>query len=217
MRAADGAIDAVVLDDDVHVRCIGRCGARGICGSGLVDAIAEMLRVGVLDPSGRMRAPEEVNASASPRVIERIRETDRGRAFVLVRPEESATGRPIVITQHDVREVQLAKGAIRAGIEILMKELGVKLEDVAEVYLAGAFGNYIRPESALAIGLMPSFPKAELRPVGNAAGSGARFALLSEEMHAYAEKIRKRTEYIELFVRADFQEEFVAAMQFPQQ
>jgi len=113
-----------------------------------------------------------------------------------------------------VRELQLAKGAIRAGIEILLKELGLRAEDVRRVYLAGAFGNYIRPESALAIGLIPPFPNAEIVPVGNAAGSGARMALLSRGALREASAILQHTEYLELSGRPDFQEEFAEAMTF---
>ena len=215
MRAAEGAIDAVVLDDDVHAHTIGVSGARGLCGSGLVDAISELVRVGILDPSGRMQSSDAARAFAGPSLAGRIRDTELGREFVLVRQAESATGRPVLITQRDVREVQLGKAAIRTGIQILMKELGVDPEDVKEVFLAGAFGNYIRLESALAIGLIPRFPNAALTPVGNAAGSGARFALLSEQMRADAVEIQRRVEYVELFVRADFQEELVNAMVFP--
>lgn len=118
------------------------------------------------------------------------------------------------MTQRDVRELQLAKGAIRAGIEILMRELGIEPEAVTRVYLAGAFGNYIRPESALAIGLIPRFPKAEIVQVGNAAGSGAKMALLSIQARREASEIASWVEYLELSGRPDFQDQFAEAMVF---
>jgi uncharacterized 2Fe-2S/4Fe-4S cluster protein (DUF4445 family) len=127
---------------------------------------------------------------------------------------EGAGGRAIYITQRDIRELQLAKGAIRAGIEILMTELGVTASDIQRVYLAGAFGNYIKPASALTIGLIPNFPNAEIVPVGNAAGSGAKMALLSTSARQEAAKLVTQVEYLELSGRADFQEQFSEAMIF---
>jgi len=113
-----------------------------------------------------------------------------------------------------VRELQLAKGAIRAGIEILLQELGVTADDVRVVYLAGAFGNYISPQSALTIGLMPAFPNARIAPIGNAAGTGARMALLSRAERDQASALLAHVEYLELSGRPDFQEHFVDAMLF---
>jgi uncharacterized 2Fe-2S/4Fe-4S cluster protein (DUF4445 family) len=206
MRAADGAIDAVQIDHAVRWSAIGGSAPRGICGSGLVDAIAELLRVGVIDPRGKLLEPAAVSAAGYSALAEQIRGEGRHRAFVI------APG--VQLGQRDIRELQLAKGAIRSGIEILMKELGVGAADVRKVYLAGAFGNYIRPESAVAIGLMPRFRNAELTPVGNAAGSGAKMALLSRAARARAAALPAQVEYLELSGRPDFQEQFAEAMLF---
>jgi uncharacterized 2Fe-2S/4Fe-4S cluster protein (DUF4445 family) len=214
MRAADGAIEKVSIDHEVHYSAIGNSAPRGICGSGLVDAIAEMLKVGIIAPTGKMQTNGYLRENGYQALAERIEVTGRLGAFRLVDADQGAGGRPVLITQRDVRELQLAKGAIRAGIEILMKELGAGPEAVTTVYLAGAFGNYIQPQSALAIGLMPTFPNAKLVPVGNAAGSGARMALLSRSAREETRRILAHTEYIELSGRPDFQAEFSEAMLF---
>ncbi len=214
MRAAEGAIDTVHLDGDVWWHSIGDAPPRGVCGSGLVDLVAEMLRTGIISTTGMMEDGETLRHNGRARLAERISQEGRMRVFELVEAAEGAGGRPVRVTQRDVRELQLAKGAIRAGIEILMKELGVTPADVQRVYLAGAFGNYVRPESALAIGLIPHFPHAEIIPVGNAAGSGAKMALLSRSTRELASTLVRRVEYLELSGRADFQEEFSEAMLF---
>lgn len=214
MRAADGAIDVVRIDGDVYWHTIGNSAPRGLCGSGLVDLVAAMLDQGIIDNTGMMQNGETLHANGRPKLSERIRQNGRQRDFLLVESEEGAGGRPVIVTQRDVRELQLAKGAIRAGIEILMKELGVGPKDVRRVYLAGAFGNYIKPESALRIGLIPHFPNAEIVPVGNAAGSGAKMALISRSMRRQAERVLEHVEYLELSGRPDFQDEFAQAMVF---
>jgi len=214
MRAADGAIDSVRIDRDVHWDVIGERAPVGICGSGLVDVVAEMLRAGIIDSTGMMQDGQALRSDGRQGLAERIVRNGSQREFQLVRAGDGPGTRTIGVSQRDVRELQLAKGAIRAGIEILMKELGVGPEEVRRVYLAGAFGNYIRPESALAIGLIPRFPNAQVVQVGNAAGSGAKMALLSASARAEAIELAARSEYLELSGRPDFQEEFVEAMLF---
>ena len=120
-----------------------------------------------------------------------------------------------MVTQKDIREVQLAKGAMLAGVRILLDLLGLRTEDVREVYLAGAFGNYVRAQGALRIGLLPAFPLASIRQVGNAAGSGAKMALLSQRAFQEAKRIAERIEYIDLARAPDFQQQFVKGMAFP--
>jgi len=213
MRAADGAIDSVRIDGSVEWHTIGDRAPRGVCGSGVVDLVAEMLRSGLIDATGMMQSAETLTAMGQPTLAERIGQNGRQRAFTLATPEEGG-GRPVVMTQRDVRELQLAKGAIRAGVEILMRELGIDAGDVQVVYLAGAFGNYINPESALTIGLIPRFPNARIVRVGNAAGSGARMALLSREALAEASRLVEQVEYLELSARHDFQDQFAEAMIF---
>ncbi len=216
MRAADGAIDRVDVGDDgdLQVHTIGRGKARGVCGSGAVDAIAALRKLGVMDATGRLLSADEVRSQGLERMAERLVAHPQGSAVVLVPKGQTAIGGPIVLTQRDIRQIQLAKGAIRAGVEIMMKELAAKPEDVVEVCLAGAFGNYIRPESALTIGLFPRFPRAPITPVGNAAGAGAQMVLLNRRAWEEAAEIRAQVDYIELSLRQDFQHVFMEAMLF---
>ena len=214
MRAASGAIDQVSIDGDVHWRTIQNTPPRGICGSGLVDLVAQMLDAEILRESGMMHDAQHLTDLGQSALAARIRSEGRHRAFDLVLPQEGADGRPVRVSQRDIRELQLAKGAIRAGIEILLDELGIGHADVARVYLAGAFGNYIRPESALRIGLMPAFPNAEIVPVGNAAGSGAKLALLSQSARDETRDIVRLVEYLELSILPEFQDQFAASMVF---
>ncbi|MGI6368076.1 MAG: ASKHA domain-containing protein [Anaerolineae bacterium] len=214
MRAADGALDQLVFDQDVHWHALGNGAPRGICGSGLVDAVSEMVRTGVIDGQGRLQSPEVLAANGHPALARRVSGEGRQRSFELVTAEEGANGHAVRLTQRDIRELQLAKGAVRAGIEILLQELGIQKEAIRKVFLAGAFGNYISPTSALGIGLLPEFPHAALIPVGNAAGSGARMALLSRSLRDKGSQILQHVEYLELSARQDFQDRFVEAMLF---
>jgi uncharacterized 2Fe-2S/4Fe-4S cluster protein (DUF4445 family) len=211
MRATDGAIERVWIDDDVRVRTIAGARPRGLCGSGLIDAVAEMRRVGVLDETGRMLSPEQARAILPAALTERLIQTERGYAFVLA----GSGPRAVYMTQQDVRKLQLAKGAISAGISILLKELGIGYAGVARVLLAGAFGSYISPASARTIGLVPLFSLSRLASIGNAASVGAKAALLSVDARREAEEIAVQVEHVELSSRPDFQEEFMAAMYFP--
>jgi uncharacterized 2Fe-2S/4Fe-4S cluster protein (DUF4445 family) len=176
--------------------------------------VAEMLRTGVIASTGMMQDAEALRGNGHGELARRVKKEGRQRSFALVDASEGAGGQPIHVTQRDVRELQLAKGAIRAGIEILLKELDCDPGDVKRVYLAGAFGNYIKPESALGIGLIPDFPNAEIIPVGNAAGSGAKEALLSQASREEVVELLANVEYLELSGRADFQQEFTEAMIF---
>jgi len=139
-------------------------------------------------------------------------EHPQGGAFVMAPGEQTVTGNPVVLTQRDIRQIQLAKGAVRAGIEILISELGVQPEQISEICLAGAFGNYIRPESALTIGLVPRLPRAVITPVGNAAGAGAQMSLLSQAAWREATDLWAHVEYLELSLRQDFQQVFMEAI-----
>ncbi|MGQ9681551.1 MAG: ASKHA domain-containing protein [Anaerolineae bacterium] len=213
MRAADGAIDHVAFaGDDISIQALGYGKLRGICGSGAVDVVATLRQLGIIDPSGRFVSREEVAARHGERLAARIVNHGTGAAFLLAPGELTANGQPIVFTQRDIRQLQLGKGAIRAGVEMLMQGLGVAPEQVTEVCLAGAFGNYIAPESALEIGLLPRFPNAPITPVGNAAGTGAQMALLSRAAWREAAEIRTRVEYIELSLHPDFQQIFMDSM-----
>jgi uncharacterized 2Fe-2S/4Fe-4S cluster protein (DUF4445 family) len=214
MRAADGAVEGIRIAIDVELTIIGGGKPRGICGSGLIDGIAEMLRAGVMDASGRLASTDAQLAKLQPELRDRLRESTGGREFVLVWGKDSATGEDIVIHQKDVREVQLAKGAIMAGTRILMAKMGVEPEDIDQVFLAGAFGNYIKKEAALAIGLIPPIPLGRIKSIGNAAGDGAKMALLSAAERERAVTLAKRAEHIELSIVKEFQSQFVKSLAF---
>lgn len=210
MRGAPGAIERVQITDRPIYQVIGGGKPNGICGSGLIDVVAEMLRLGIVDETGRMTDPDELDISSELKTY--IRRSDEyGPHFVLYESD----GQKVVITQKDIRQVQLAKGAIKAGIEILMRKLGIKLEDISEVLLAGAFGNYIKKESAIRLGLIPNFPLDKVHFIGNAAAAGSKMALMSKEAREEAILISKSTEYVELATDPNFQNEFMEAMMFP--
>jgi len=216
MRAADGAISKVVFNDEVSVEVIGGGRARGICGSGLLDAVAEMLRAGIVDSTGRFVDPSSMPPSVSDGLRKAVVSVDGQPAFVLVDAEESRTGEAIVITQRDVRELQLAKGAIWAGIHVLGLEFGIAPTKVAQVLLAGGFGNFIRRSNAKRIGLLPDVPTSRIEFIGNAAAVGARMALMSEAAREEAKRISEKVEYVELANSPDFQTLFMEAMMFPE-
>ena len=213
--AAPGAIERVTLDDEVSVTTIDGATPRGICGSGLIDALAEMLRYDVVDSRGRMVSPEAAQTLLPQGLARRVIRDEEGLHFVLVEGSEAFNGQPIAIYQKDVRQLQLAKAAVRAGVEILKKELGISDSAISEVLLAGAFGSYVNKENAAAIGLLPVVPLGRVRGVGNAAGMGAKWALLSTGARREAQLIARHAQYIELSARPDFQEHFMAAMDFP--
>lgn len=210
MRAVDGAIDHVLWQNNMlsyHV--IGGMVPRGLCGSALVDLVAILLQLGILDASGTFVAPA-VLPSAIPALI-RARVTDRG--FVVA---VDASGLPLVtLTQHDVRELQLAAGAIRAGVETLLVKAGITVADLDAVLLAGGFGNYIRREHAMRIGLLPKLSLARVKFIGNAALTGAKRALLSQSEEAVAMDIQRRVQHVELAAEACFADLYMDAMVFP--
>ncbi len=221
MRAGAGAIDYVAIHEDGSVvfHVIGNASAqepaRGICGSGLIDAVAELLRVGLIDERGWLRPPSAGQGPLPEPIARRIIRTDNGmNAFILAPAEKSAAGSPVCITAGDVRQLQLVKGSIAAGIEILCREMGVEPAAIEEVLIAGAFGNYIRKTSAMAIGLVPAMDPERVRFVGNAAGVGARMILVDRNARRRAVALAETTEYVELAGRADYQSAFAAAMMF---
>jgi len=212
MRGSSGAIDRVdFIEDKIRYHVIGEVPPKGICGSGLVDAVAGMLKAGLIASDGRLLDSEEIPNAAYARLITR----GKYRQFLLNGQDSSAREREVVITQKDIRELQLAKGAMMAGIRILIENLGLKGEDIREIFLAGAFGNYVRAKSAMTIGLIPIFKKTRITQVGNAAGSGAKIALLSIKALKETVKIAEQIQYIELAKAPNFQEEFIKGMGFP--
>jgi uncharacterized 2Fe-2S/4Fe-4S cluster protein (DUF4445 family) len=213
MRAAQGAIERILIDPetlDVSYITTGNeqggsaIAARGICGSGIIDGVAELYRAGVIDRSGRFRSDLDTP---------RIRQTDGKREFVIAWPEETSLGEAITISQQDVRSVQLAKGALYAGAKLMMKKMGI--EKLDRVKLAGAFGSYIDKQKAMILGMFPDCAPECVFAVGNAAGDGARIALLNRNKRQEAEEMARRVEYIELTLEQEFQKEFMAAMYIP--
>jgi len=215
MRAAEGAIDKVEMDNkSITYRVIKDGKVRGICGSGLIDLIAELIKLGLIDKSGKLIDREECDPELNEEIRRRIIKGQKGNKFLLVKAKETENGKSIYLTQGDIREVQLAKAAIFAGIKILLKEVNILPENIQKILLAGAFGNFIDKKSAIKIGLIPYLPLEKIESVGNTAGRGAEITLLSEKTREICEKISKDIKYIELSSRADFQEEFVEAMFF---
>ncbi len=211
--ARAGAIEKVLINEDVHVNVIGNIPPSGICGSGLIDAAAQMLNAGIIDASGRMLSKKELAGSVPGKLLERIISRAGRPAFVLS-PKDS--GNMVYITQGDIRELQLAKSAIYSAVKILKRALGVKLEDVEEVLIAGAFGNFIRRKNARRIGLIPNLPSGRIKFIGNASSSGAKLLLLSREIEKEAEKISNSTEHLELASSGLFHREFAENMLFPE-
>lgn len=216
MRAAQGAIERIRIDPEtleVNFKVIGQeywhsdlkiVRAKGICGSGIIDVMAELYRNGIIDKSGRFR-----KSIQSPR----LRIFDGRPEFVIAWKHETSVGKDITITQQDVRNVQLAKGALYTGAKLMMKRLGI--EKLNKVILAGAFGSYIDTEEAMVLGMFPDCDLKHVYTVGNAAGDGARIALLNRAKRTEAEEIAKRVEYIELTIEEDFKNEFMESMQIP--
>lgn len=215
MRGTTGAIDHIQFEENIRHSTIGDAKPQGICGSGLLDAVAGMLKYGIVDYRGKILSPGELTNPDASRFKHHIIEEENTNAFVLAAETETAHGRSILITQRDIRELQLAKGAIATGIQVLLEELGIGLKDVDEVLLAGAFGNYIDPHSASTIGLIPSVLEARVRLVGNAAGAGAQAALLSRREYRRAAQIAGFVEYIELGACKNFTSLFTHCLYFP--
>ncbi len=215
MRASPGAISSVRVGQDLEWTTVDGEKPLGICGSGLIDAVAEFLRAGIIDPSGRLRNQHELAGQTPKLLARRVRVGKSGNHVLLAGAKESATGRSIVLTQRDIRETQLAKAAVASGIEILLKEAGISATDVSQVLLAGAFGNFIRPDQAVRLGLLPSVSLERVRFIGNAACEGAKHALLSKRLRREAARIAGRISYIELAARPDFQDTFAANIPFP--
>jgi uncharacterized 2Fe-2S/4Fe-4S cluster protein (DUF4445 family) len=218
MRAAEGAIEVVRLRDGaVELDVIGDAEPAGICGSGLVDAAAELIRVGLLDKSGRF-VPQEEAERIEPQLASRLTaRADGTRIFVLSwAAGEGDVDGAVYLSQRDVRELQFAKAAIATGWRLLVEDLGIAETDIQQVLLAGSFGSYLSPSSAIRIGLVPKLALPRIIAAGNVAGEGAKMALLSlQERHA-AEAILDEVRYIELSDRPDFNDLFVEQLAFPE-
>jgi uncharacterized 2Fe-2S/4Fe-4S cluster protein (DUF4445 family) len=214
MRAADGAIEVVKLGDTVELSVIGDVEPKGLCGSGLVDAVAELVKVGLLDGSGRF-IPDEEAPTVAPALADRLTKIGDERVFVLHRPQPDAEPADcVVLSQRDVRELQFAKAAISTGWSLLLDELGLEPRDVQQVLMAGSFGTYLSPASAIRIGLVPKLPVLRIVSAGNVAGEGAKMALLSLRERAGATALTKEVAYVELSDRTDFNDRFVDQLAF---
>jgi uncharacterized 2Fe-2S/4Fe-4S cluster protein (DUF4445 family) len=214
MRAAEGAIEGLKIDGEaLSLDVIGDVEAVGMCGSGLVDAVSELVQAGLLDRSGRF-IPDEDAATLHPALASRLTMIGKERVFVLhwrgAEPENS-----VYLSQRDVRELQFAKASIATGWQILLRELGVEPEEITQVLLAGSFGAYLTPLSAVRIGLVPKLALPRIVSAGNVAGEGAKIAALSLRERAEAHSILREVEYIELSGRADFNDLFIDQLGFP--
>jgi uncharacterized 2Fe-2S/4Fe-4S cluster protein (DUF4445 family) len=211
MRADDGAIEVVKLGEDgVELGVIGDVEPRGLCGSGLVDAVAELVKVGLLDDSGRF-VTDEVAREVAPALAGRLTMIGQERVFLLdgTDPEDG-----VVLSQRDVRELQFAKAAISTGWTLLLEELGLETRDVQQVLLAGSFGSYLSAASAVRIGLVPKLPVLRIVAAGNVAGEGAKMALLSMRERAGARALLEEVTYVELSDRPEFNDKFVDQLAF---
>ena len=217
MRAADGAIEVVKIDGGaLNLGVIGDVEPVGMCGSGLVDAVAELAKCGLLDHSGRL-ADAEKAAELAPGLASRLMALENGeRVFVLHwAGEEGDLEGAVYLSQRDVRELQFAKASIATGWTLLVEELGIETRDIQQVLLAGSFGSYLSPASAIRIGLVPKLPVLRIVSAGNVAGEGAKMALLSlQERHA-ADALLEEVEYVELSDRPDFNDRFVEQLALP--
>ena len=207
MRAADGAIEAVTLTDggDLKITVIGDAEPAGLCGSGLVDAVTALVEAGLLDGSGRF-VPDDEARRIAPLLAGRLTTIGQERAFVL--------HGDIYLSQRDVRELQFAKAAIATGWRILLEEAGLAADDVKQVLLAGSFGSYLSPKSAIRIGLVPDVPVPRVVAAGNVAGEGAKMALLSVRERAAGLALLEEVKYVELSDRPDFNDRFIGQLSF---
>jgi uncharacterized 2Fe-2S/4Fe-4S cluster protein (DUF4445 family) len=215
MRAADGAIEGVKIDGDgLRLQVIGDLEPVGLCGSGVVDVVAELVHNGLLDHSGRFAEVEVVEASGRPQLASRFAMIGKERVFVLHERGSSAE-ESVFISQRDVRELQFAKASIATGWQILLRDLGVEPGDIQQVLLAGSFGAYLTPLSAVRIGLVPNLALPRIVSAGNVAGEGAKIAALSARERAEADAILREVQYVELSGRADFNDLFIDQLSFP--
>lgn len=202
MRAAEGAVERVsVHPDRIEYQTIGGLPPVGLCGSGILETVAGLKRIGLLNRTGRLD-------SGAPMV----RQGEKAMEVVVAPREETGIGRDVVLTRADIAEIQLAKGAMRAGMEILLKHFDLTHGDLDRFVIAGAFGSYIDVQSAVDIGMFPPLDRDRFEQIGNAAGLGARLALLSRRERDQAARLARRLDYLELTGYADFQNEFAAAM-----
>lgn len=209
MRAVNGAISEVKLlqqGKEVFWRTIGGQKPIGLCGSGIIDIVAELSKAGIIAANGKLN-PDNPRVRSGPGKVSE---------FVVVMQADSGCGSDIVITQKDIGEIQLAKAAIASGISILASALGVRVENVDQIVIAGAFGSFLRLESAIAIGMLPALPQERFQQVGNAAGAGACMSLISSKERRRAEAMARTIDHLDLVLQPNFKREFAKSLKFPQ-
>ena len=208
MRGVEGAIESVTIAEDgetVYYRTIGDAPPRGICGSGIIDALAWMRLRGIIDESGRMKEG----------ISSRLTRENGQLMFIIAEEEETSTGRKIAISQKDVRKIQLAKAAVLAAFLTLMRTLNLEISELRKLFVAGAFGNYIDPFSAKVLGLLPDIPSDRIVQIGNGSGAGASALLLSKELWKEAEEIARKIRVVELNLVPSFRKDFIDATFIP--
>ncbi|MDY6913050.1 MAG: ASKHA domain-containing protein [Planctomycetota bacterium] len=218
MRATTGAIEKVLLKDGVHCSVIGNADPVGLCGSALVDVAADLLRQGIVSPTGRLLKPDDLPDSLPDALRDRVFLDEQGQPEFLLAGGAPGKNQPrLSIKQRDIRELQLATGAIRAGISILLRQAGVRTADLQRVLIAGGFGSFIRRSNAQRIGLLPAeVDHQKILYVGNASLNGAKWALLSTAARKQAEQLARKAEHVQLSNDPQFQTEFAEAMIFPE-
>jgi uncharacterized 2Fe-2S/4Fe-4S cluster protein (DUF4445 family) len=209
MRAEPGAINAVRVSPggELTVNVIGDEPARGLCAGGLVDAVAELLRAGAVLPSGYLKSHEQMTVAPAA-LRERCRRLRDGQHGVLLEGT-------VVLSAHDVRQLQLAKAGIRAAAELLLRHAGVAADALEQVTIAGPFGSFLRKAALVALGVIPEIDPERVRFIGNAAGTGARMVLADRDARQRAQEIARRCEYVDLAGHADYESAFAAALAFP--
>ncbi len=209
MRAQPGAIERVEIDSatrEVTYRTIGGEAPKGLCGSGIIDLLAAMFAAGIVDPTGKLQP-----SAAHGRIVE-INGTP---AYIVAPAEETAHGEPVYITQSDIKNLIRSKGAMYTILNVVIQSVGISFEDIDHFYVAGAFGNYIDPQKAITIGMLPDMPLERFKGLGNAAGEGACSALLDRQVFSEVEEVCSRITYLEMNVRGDFMNQLTAALFLP--
>lgn len=217
MRAMSGAVEKVVFDGDVHCGVIGDSPPTGLCGSGLIDLAAELLAAGIVTPQGRLLPPAELPAGLPKALRDRVGQDSAGQTRFLLADSRSGAASPLAVTQRDIRELQLATAAIRAGTSILLRRAGLESSELQQVLVAGGFGGFIRRSSAQRIGLLPGgLDHRRIRYIGDACLAGAKWALLSTRLRAQAEQLAREADHVDLSQDKQFHDEFAEAMTFPE-
>jgi uncharacterized 2Fe-2S/4Fe-4S cluster protein (DUF4445 family) len=214
MKAVTGAIEKVKINPktlDVKYETIGEEKPVGLCGSAMVDIVAELLKAGVISSRGKFNQ-ETIKTN---RFIKTEEESKEGTSFVIAWKDETALNQHITVSTKDISEIQLAKSALHTGCEILMQKKRITEKAIDKAYIAGAFGNYLNPENAKTIGLIPDIPTERITFVGNTALAGAKMALISKDVRDLADKLSKQIKYVELMAEEGFKREFIASILLP--